>query len=259
MKHINLLKAIPLSFYSKELYQEVAKLWRGRSFVYLLVVLAICLLFSTAAKTNRILNRILNNATQISQQMPVIHFEKGVASTVKEGPFFIKAIKNGKVTAIIDAKNKFKNFRDSSAIILVQKNAVHVKHGKANVSVYNYSKTFGGDFGHEQFKRMLSKSKFKIYMLSYAVFYLLGLIFLYLSYIFLVLIYSVIGLIFVNVFDRKLSYASVMSMGLVAVTPAIVFYMLLALFNLNFKYEYFVGFLLSMLYVIYAVKCNPEK
>lgn len=99
------LRAIPLSLYSKELYQDVAHRWQGTGFGYLFLLLSVlCVPFTLLALlwTLTVTLESPYDFNYLIDQVPDIRIENGEASTSVEQPYFIRDKVSGKVVGIID-------------------------------------------------------------------------------------------------------------------------------------------------------------
>lgn len=118
-------KALYYAFYSRRLYVDVGKRWRGFGFLYLLLV--VCLLSVPLA------TRVANVYKQdINQQMvepllkmPTLYVQNGEISIDQPVPYLIKN-KNNQVVLIIDTSNKISGFEQQYPYltILINKNTI---------------------------------------------------------------------------------------------------------------------------------------
>ncbi|TKJ38924.1 MAG: hypothetical protein CEE38_04300 [Planctomycetes bacterium B3_Pla] len=73
------------SFFSKELYRDVGMHWKGVNFLYLLLLLAICLLPTTIKMYIGFANFANNEAPAIIEQIPEITINNGKVSINEVG------------------------------------------------------------------------------------------------------------------------------------------------------------------------------
>jgi hypothetical protein len=106
-KRFTYFDALWQSFFSRSLYIDVAKRWGGVGFLYLLFIVIIGLLPSTAKLQIGLQQIRGDEAEGILRQIPEITITDGVASTNVETPQFIKDPHNGKVLAIIDFTGRY--------------------------------------------------------------------------------------------------------------------------------------------------------
>jgi hypothetical protein len=261
MSRVNLLKAIPLSFYSKSLYREVRQSWKGRGFIYLLILLAICWLCITIAGTIYISrSRMIGEKIDyITSQMPMIEFRYGVASTSKTGPFFIKQqAGDEKIFLIIDTDNKlqtFEQFKKSSASILMLKDSILMKKGD-EVKTLHFSKDFSGYFGPKELKEVFQKIRNTLMVIG-ILFYPVGLCTLYAFYVLLNLGYGLIGMLFASMFQQKIEYLASLNLAMVAITPTIILCTIIALSSpAILPHALALSSVLSVVYLFFAIRVN---
>jgi hypothetical protein len=136
MKRFNYRNAIYYSLYSRGFYRTVAMGWRGYGMVYLLVILALYLLFNAASftltfdpqdentKATNSINAAALDLASLAKQMPEITIENGVARTDVQQPHTIYD-RNGVPEIIIDTTGNTKSLRESGALLLLGKDALY--------------------------------------------------------------------------------------------------------------------------------------
>ena len=148
MERTNFFLGLIFSFFSSKFYREVAKSWRGRSFVALAIFLAIFWVVLTFVGGFALISYGKKFSHSVVQQLPVITIKNGLASTVQKKPTFIylkSANKQEKFPfAIIDTHHQFSNFKQSKAIILVTQKQVIVKQNKNETKQYQFTKKYNG-------------------------------------------------------------------------------------------------------------------
>lgn len=121
-------QALYMSFYSKWLYVDVAKRWRGIGLIYLLLVIAICSIpFSLriAFDFNKTFNRQI---IEPLLQLPTVYVQSGNVIFDKPMPYLIRNDKN-QVVIIIDTTGKVTEFTDKYPYlnILINKNSINFR------------------------------------------------------------------------------------------------------------------------------------
>ncbi len=258
MKRFNFFHAIFLSFYSKSLYRQVGERWRGRSFVYLLVLLATCWIVAAFAFNYQFWQEVNQAAPTIIQQMPIITFTHGVASTKPDRPILIKTPENILI-AVIDVKNQFKEFEQSTAKIFMGSKTVQVKQDTYQTDTIRFPERLNGTFGSKEITAFFHQMKKWAIPLLYIFTVIFGVIGSYIFHVVQVLIYALLGLAFAALLKRKLNYAALLSLSLLAITPAIVLRTVLNLLELRFPLDFWLYFLVSMGYLYYAIKAMSRE
>lgn len=256
----NLLLAIPKSLYSGSMYREVAQTWHGRSFLYLLLLLFICWIAIASVFTVQIHRNIYNFAQQLStSKLPTVNFKAGVASTKATTPYYIKNAKSKRSIIIIDTNNKIRDFYQNNATILIQKRSISYKDSIGKIEQYFYPKKITMDIGPKQIQSFIYRSGAWLSPSIFIMILLGGLIISYIYRAIQILIYALIGKLFCAILKRKLFYESLINLAITSVTPAIIISTILLLFNFSYPLEFLSYFLLSMIYLFFAIKANPKK
>lgn len=112
VKHSPLYKyweAIYLSFFSKELYVDVSKRWKGFGFLYLLMLVAIlCIPFAIKGVQN--FNQYFEEElVSPLRQLPTLYIRNGEVSLDHPVPYFVKN-KEGKPVVMIDTRKDINSF-----------------------------------------------------------------------------------------------------------------------------------------------------
>ncbi|HAT9634899.1 TPA: DUF1189 domain-containing protein [Legionella pneumophila subsp. pneumophila] len=119
-------QALYMSFYSKRLFVDVGKHWRGIGLIYLLLVIAICSIpFSIRIASD--FNKTFNQ--QIIEpllQLPTVYVQNGNVIFDKPMPYLIRNDKN-QVVIIIDTTGKVADFTEEYPYlnILIKKNSIN--------------------------------------------------------------------------------------------------------------------------------------
>src|SRR6185503_9036577 len=127
MKRYSIFHPLVLSFFSKSLYRDVGKNWRGTGLLYLLIILAI-LWIPTIIKGQLATSAwVTGDSKEITKQIPPITITKGQVSTDVPMPHVIKDPKTGEDIAIIDTTGTYKDLDNSDAKLLLTKSKLIVK------------------------------------------------------------------------------------------------------------------------------------
>lgn len=121
-------EALYMSFYSRGLYVDVGRRWRGLGLLYFLIVIAV-LSIPFSIKMGIDFNKTFDQ--QIIEpilQVPTILVQDGEASFDKPMPYLVKNTKN-QVVLIVDTTGKIDRFTNEYPYlsILINKNAIYFK------------------------------------------------------------------------------------------------------------------------------------
>jgi len=90
-KRYNIFHLPLLSFFSKRLYRDVGRNWKGANMTYLFLLLAICMIPPTLSLRKDMIQSLDTNQMQIINQLPDIRIVDGVVKVEKNEPYYIKS------------------------------------------------------------------------------------------------------------------------------------------------------------------------
>ncbi|WP_372847337.1 DUF1189 family protein, partial [Pontiella sp.] len=79
-----------LAFFSKRIYQDVGRNWKGVNLAYLFLLLAICCIPAALGLRDHILKSLDTEHVQFLNQIPSIDISNGLASTDVSQPYYIR-------------------------------------------------------------------------------------------------------------------------------------------------------------------------
>ena len=241
-----------LSFFSKKLYIDVGRNWKGVNFLFLLLLLTVCLIPAMIQLHRGMSNFVNNEAPAIINQIPEITITDGRVSIKEAQPYYIVDPDSNKPLAIIDTTGRIDSLKDTDALCLLTGNKVIMKKSDFENRTYDLSQVESFAINSEQITGWLQIGK-KFMVAAIYPFALLG---SYLYRIVQVLIYAAIGLLFASLCNTKLSYASLVRLAVVAVTPCIIVSTALGLTGTSLPgFLYLVA---ALLYLFFAVKSNAD-
>jgi len=243
--------ALVCSFYSRDLYRGVARDWRGKSFLYLLLLLAICCIPWVIWAYVGLSGFVAEDAPKMVGQLPRITITGGKVSTDAEEPYYMKDPDTGKVFAIIDTTGQVTSLDGTDAFALLTQDRFFVKSDN-KIEAHDLS-------GVESF--VVDQDLVNGWLGWLAAwgpivalpFLLLG------SYIYRILqalIYAAIGLLFNQIAGASLSYPAILAVAMVAVTPAVVLKTSLGAIDVDLPLSLFLHFAVAMGYLYFAVNAN---
>ena len=239
-----------MSFFSKNLYCDVAAQWKGTGFVYLLLLLVVCWI-APISKLNAGLGSFIDNdAPRIISQIPVITIARGTASIEEPQPYYIKDPETGRPLMIIDTTGKITSLAETEAAVLLTKTEGMVR--KSEMETRTFSLAQMGDITLNQglIWELLTGTKKLLFPMLYP-FAILG------SFMFRIaqaLIYGAIGMLFAFMFHSQKPYDALLRLAVVAVTPAIIIKTLVNLFGIVIPVPALWYFLIATGYLFFGVK-----
>ncbi len=249
------IQAVYLSFYSRELYQDVARNWKGLCLPYLFFILTLYWVPEIMNLHRTVSDFIAEEGPGYVEQIPVMTISSGQVSIKEEMPYTIYDKKNNSPVAIIDTTGKITSLDNSPAYVLITKNMLIARKDKANVRSLPLS-----DVGDVIITRNLAYSWLEIF--NSVIIVILFPVLLFLSFGFHVIqlvLLSLLGGNFAKLFNVNLDFRSLMRLSAVAFTPPLLLQTVHAVFDISFPYSSFVSFIIAAGYLYYAVGSNSEK
>ncbi len=253
--------ALYMSFYSRLLYIDVGKRWKGLGIFYFLFAIAIFSIPFALRISFSLDQSFKEQITDPLSKIPVFYIQNGEVSLNKPMPYFVKNDK-GQVVVIIDTADKINDFTANYPYlaILINKNKISLK--VPSLTVFNmpqpkqsegapivqfFDKGTNGVFDGKKYAESSSIQNLKyfsellIYPMVVAMFFSMFLV------IFLVL--GFLGQVFSSVFfSFNVTFAQSCRLLAVAATPMLFLLFILLIINFLFPGS---GFILSALLVIY--------
>ena len=255
MKRYSILHPFALSFFSKELYNDVAHHWRGAGFLYLLLLLTICWV-PTCIKVAADFFKFANaEAPGIVDQVPNITITNGEVSISEQMPYTIKNPKNDETLAIIDTTGQT-TVESSNVPVLLTKTSLMIRQTNRSESrVYNLSGVKQFSLTKERLYSWLDLAKTFLPIIIFP-FMLLG------SYVYRILqalLYAAIGLIFVSVLNSGLTYTALLRLSVIAITPVLILDTIRSLTGPTIPFWWLICFLIAMGYLYFGVKSSTVQ
>ncbi len=255
MRRYSIFHVPALSFFSKELYIDVGLYWKGVNFLYLLLLLAICWIPAMIEVHLGFTDFVNNEAPAFVNQVPEITITDGQVSVQEIQPYYIKDPDSNEPLVIIDTTGQIESLEDSNARCLLTKTKIMWQKSEVETQVVNLSKIEHFVLNSELITGWLHIGR-KFLVVAIYPFALLG------SYVYRIvqaLIYAAIGLLFVSFCKTTLSYAALVRLAVVAVTPCIIVNAILGLTDASVPaFLYLVAALGYLFFAVKAISCIPE-
>jgi len=249
------IQALYLSFYSRELYQDIARNWKGLCLPYLFLVLMIFWVPEIMNMHRTISNLIADEGPKYVEQIPVITLVKGEVSINEAMPYIIFDKKNNTPFAIIDTTGKTTSLDNSPAHVLLTKNTLIVKKDETEVRSLPLS-----DLGDVIITRKLIYTWLEILNnLIIAVIFPLMLLMSFGFHIIQVMLLSLIGGNFAKYFNVNLDFRTLIRLSAVAFTPPLLLEAVHAVLDISYPYSSLISFIIAAGYLYYAVGSNSEN
>ena len=256
MKKPTIFHALIFSFGSRDLYREVARNWRGMSFLYLLVMLAVCWIPGIITAYVGLSHFVKEEAPKLVAQVPAITISHGKVSTDADEPCHIRDPETGKVIAIIDTTGQVTSLDETDALALLTQDRLLIKK-EHETTVYDLSTVESFSVDGPTIDVWLGRIVVWGPIVAFP-FLLLG------SYVYRIVqafIYAVIGLLVKAIAGASLGYPAILSMAMVAVTPAVALKTFMGIVGVDLPFAWLLYFAVAMGYLYFAISsCStPEE
>lgn len=254
MRQYNVWQAIFMSFYSKKLYRDVATNWGGFAFLYLLMLVALSVIYWTVVMQTGI-NQVYAKVTdKFIAQIPVLTVKDGKISTPEKRAYLIKDGDGKEVIAIVDTTGKYKTLNDSKADLLITETEIISSSSPTQTRIDQMPATMNFVFDpvvvNSYVKGAFSWAWMLIFPLLVIVVYLYRLI--------QALFYAVIGRIFGAITRAGVTYPQTLQIAMVSITPVMVLSAIIDVFRITVPHCGLLGFIIGIGYLFYGVLANKR-
>lgn len=254
MRRYSTIHALYMSFFSKEFYRDVGGNWRGISFLYLFLILALSwipMMFKLQAGLN---DFIVDEAPKIIKQVPKIRIIKGEVKTDAEMPYFIRDT-DGKPLIAIDTTGSMNSLDGAEYKALLTKTKFIMKKSSIETRTFEISQL--DDITIDQ--GLLYDWADAIRQWAIIFLYPFALLFSYIYRLIQALLYALIGIIFVKSLNAGLKYNALVSLAMVSMTPVIIINAVYNYIDVDIPFWFLICFFISMGYLYFGVKANAVK
>jgi hypothetical protein len=257
MKQFGMLRAIVMSFYSRDLYRDVAKNWKGIGLLYLTLLLAICWLPTAGRMFAGLRTFAVTGGPAFARQLPAVTIKDGIMHTRPPGPHIIRdsnALDRDPFTLIIDDSiDTVPANLNYDAIVLTRREFGMVRHSRSERRIFELTPAADMDVTPDEVEAFLSSLQLWLPPLAYVLCLAGSLMFR--------LAQACLYAALVQMFARSqgianLDYRSALRLAVVAVTPVIVIRTLLWFgpWEPRWYIRWPVALLITILYLRFAVR-----
>lgn len=255
------------SFYSRRLYVDVGKRWKGTGLLYLLFIIAILSIPFFFKMTITLRQSFNSQIIEPLENIPVFYVQNGQVIFDKPMPYLVKNSKD-QIVAIIDTTGKINSFTNEYPDLGILVNKDRISFLIPNPPLFNlnnqsppsmnkpivqpFDKEINFVFNGKQFVEQNSVIglKYGAQLMVYPI--ILSLLFSIFTVFFLVL--ALLGQTFSTVFfSFKLSFLASSRLLIVAGSPMLLFLLIMLTFDKIFSGSGFVLFFLLITYYSYAL------
>jgi hypothetical protein len=254
MRRYSIFHPLVLSFFSKSLYRDVGRNWRGTGLLYLLVVLTLVWI-PTMIKGHLDMSRWVDgDSKEITKQIPAITISNGQVSTDVTTPHFIKDPKTGMDIAIIDTTGEYETLENTDAKLLLTKSKLVVSRSAGRTETHDLSGVQSFYVDRSMVESWLVTAKHWLFLVLYP----LALLFSFIIRAIQILIYALIGLLFARILHTNLDFKTLMRLAAIAITPVLILNLLFEFLPVGIPWWFLLGIIIALAYLFFAVKVNAK-
>ncbi|HEV8291625.1 MAG TPA: DUF1189 family protein [Tepidisphaeraceae bacterium] len=255
MRRYSRIRALVLSLFSPDLYRDVAANWRGVGFLYLLLILTLTWIpvlykwqvgFREFAQTE---------FPSMIHDFPAITITKGVVSSPAPQPYYMKDPESGKTFFILDTTGQVTELPPGNDPMILLTKTELIYRNQRETKIVELSKDFNYYIDREKLQGWADWISGKFAVL----FFLPCLIVTFIGRIIATLIYAVVGLIFNAIYQKNLTFGTLMRLAAVSQSAVIYIDTVFDLTGHRIPYWTLLGFALTCIYVSMAVRWAESR
>jgi len=254
MRRYSVIHVPVLSFFSKALYRDVCHQWKGVGFAYLLLLLIVCWIAPIVKLHIGVSDFVDNEASRIVSQIPTITIVDGKASINEPQPYRITEPDTGETLAVIDTTGAINSLEDAKAFVLIKETEAILKQSDFETRTFSFREIDQLTLDQDMVTGWLATAK----VFVAPVLYVLAVLGAFVFRILQALIYACIGLLFASWCKSRFTYASLIRLSIVAVTPGIIIATILEVAGVSFPYSGWCYFLAAMGFLFFGVKAASQ-
>ena len=258
MKRYGVFHALVMSLFSKDLYRDVAANWKGIGGLYLLLLTILTVVPLAMVIQHHVGEALADDTAPVIDQIPPIVIEDGRLSADCEPPYVIVPDPDdpeSPIVAVIDTTGQTTSLDQTDAYVLVTATHIHHREGE--------TKTVSNSFAEvPQFQLDRDKVHGWAQWIHKWLWVFVGpalFVFFYVARLLLALVAALLALIVAAMANRKLSFAALMRLSAVAITPAVIFSTVLACTSLRVPSSDWICFGIGLIYVVLAALAMPRR
>jgi hypothetical protein len=250
-KQFRFWQAPYVSFFSQPFYRDVAQRWRGLALAYLLVLLAVTWLPNIWVLDRRLQTFRTTTLPPLLAQVPRLEIQNGEVKADVKMPHRIIDPTTQETIIVIDTSATKEDFDRLNTAILITKDNI-ISNRDNLTRNFDFSDLEGVVIEKESLGRFIEGSIAWTRTLAYPL-----LVINSWSYrLFQALLFGVLGLIIANTVQVKLSYAALVRLSIIGLTPVILIRTTIDFFNISLPLWWLLAFALTVIYMYQAIKAN---
>ena len=252
VRRYSILRAIPLSFFSRDLYRDVAASWRGFGLAYLALVVALLTLFVVGRMQVALSRWAEGPARGFADQVPTMVIRHRVVEIDRPMPFVILDRGSGKEIVVVDTTGQITSLDGLEAGVLVTADRVQFRRSASETRMFTLT-------GVDSLTLTPAKARRWLTLLStwatpcVAPFVFGG---MFVFRLIQLLVFALVGLLVARLAHARLDWSQVMRLTAVALTPALVLDPMIDLSRVRLPGRGLLWTGIVLAYVVWAVRAN---
>lgn len=255
MKEYGYWQALFKSFYSPNLYRDVAWNWGAGVVFYLLLVTFLCWGAMLLKYQPIIETGLKDMVNKIGTQVPEMEIVNGELKTPENKPYFVVDPDTKEMIAIIDTSgehNALKEGETKPTILVTKKQIFYADNETKEIRMKDIPETLTMTISPDYLKEKMITCASWLWLLLLP----LNSVFLWIARLVQALVYAVFGKLFAFMTHIPLRYSQIFKLSVVALTPSIVIATILNWLEIYFGYQALVLFAIAIGYLIFAIRAN---
>ncbi len=252
VQRYSLIHPLFMAFYSRALYNDVGRNWKGNGFLFLFSVIALCTIPFVLLVQSELSVLLNEEAPKIVTHMPAVKIIKGKVSIDKNEPYYIKDDKSGDPLIIFDTTGQVRTLTGSKAAILVLRSSLIVRNNTGDTRTIDLS----GIDGFSLDKRLLYEWIDELEGSLAFVLYPFAVIFFFILHLMEVVILAAIASFLTRSSGPSPDFRAYMRLAAVSMTPVTVVAALFNVAGVVLPFWWLTSIPLTAGYFLFAVKVN---
>lgn len=252
MQRYSLIHPLFMAFFSRSLYQDVGRNWKGAGLLFLFSIVALCTIPFVLLLQSELSALLNEEAPRIVTQMPAVRIVKGKVSIDRPEPYYVKDDKSGESLIVFDTTGQIRTLTGSKAAVLVSQSSLIVRNNSGETRTIDLS----GIDGFSMDRRVLYEwideleGSFAIILYPFAV------LFFFLVRLIEVAIFGAIASFLTRSPGTPSDYRKYMRLAAVSMTPVMAIGAVLNIAGIVLPFWWLTSIPLTAGYFLFAVKVN---
>lgn len=254
MQQFPLTHALYLSFFSRDLYRDVALRWRGFCLLYLWGVLALCTIPGVLRMQTDLGAWLHDHAAGYIRQLPDVTITKGVLSVAATEPYRIVDPATGEAVVIIDSTGSTTSLEGTKAVALFTRTELLIRKSERETRSFSLSELDGESVTISRRNAYdLLESFVDIFPI---ILYPFALFFSFILWSAVALAFALVGSLYARRFPIAMDGRGIVRIAVVSLSPALLAGALLITVGVQLPYWWLISALASLGYMLYGIQAN---